>query len=371
MARTTASKSITSRRGILALVVIVIGAFAWILTENSGENRPAPQADDLSTMVVPQNPTHGDRPRAIPLTDFALSELDESEQASTFERHAAITNRGTIRGRVTAAKWVPWRVVLKQDGKGELDFVVSQTKPTFRFDSLEIGSYELRLAADGYRPMVQTIRVRENKLEGFFALPLLTDNQIEGIVRDLHGLLVPGMLVTAVPVTDDPSVRLTGHPARTDDEGHFIMKGLRPGTWRVYPGERRNPLGEGQVIELSEGMREAWVNIEVPRFGSATVTLVSSDGRELPKGLRVMAMRDSRKSGPLPDSLQNSKSHTATSANDDQGVAHFSHLPPGQYTFTAFGAKYRRTIQRGAVREGEISEVVIEMRAYGREMPPR
>ena len=142
MARTTASKSITSRRGILALVVIVIGAFAWILTENSGENRPAPQADDLSTMGVPQNPTHGDRPRAIPLTDFALSELDESEQASTFERHAAITNRGTIRGRVTAAKWVPWpegvRVVLKQDGKGELDFVVSQTKPTFRFDSLEI-----------------------------------------------------------------------------------------------------------------------------------------------------------------------------------------------------------------------------------------
>ncbi|MBT3339527.1 MAG: carboxypeptidase regulatory-like domain-containing protein [Planctomycetes bacterium] len=374
MGHSTARQSTTIRQGILALVVIVIGAFAWILLGNSTNPSGTTSSGEFAVAPTPLNAGDASKPSAVPLGDL-LPDEPLGDETPSYERHIAAGNKGTIRGRVTASAWVPWpagvRVVLTHDGKNELDFVATKIAPTFRFDGLEIGSYELRLAADGFRPMAQKIRVREAKLDGYYALPLLPDNQIKGLVRDLRGLLVPGILVTAVPVSDDPSVRLTGHPSRTDDEGHFIMRGLRPGTWRVYPGDRRNPLGQGQVIELTAGMREAWVNLEVPSFGSAHISLVTSDGQKLPKGLRVMALRDARKSGPLPDSLKDSASHLATIQSDADGMARFSHLPPGQYTFTAFGSKFRRTIGRGAVREGGITEVTIQMRAYGNEQAPR
>ena len=62
-----------------------------------------------------------------------------------------------------------------------------------------------------------------------------------------------------------------------------------------------------------------------------------------------------------PTSKQTQFGHTSSVRTDKEGKALIPYLPPGEYSFSAFGSRWRRRVERASVRSGIQTQLVIQV----------
>ena len=92
--------------------------------------------------------------------------------------------------------------------------------------------------------------------------------RVEGVAVDSKGQLVPDVEVVAVPNTEKRMRPDAYQEQRTDEQGHFAMRGLNPGKYVVLafeelqddyrqPGILKAYAGKGEPVELEEGGKKS------------------------------------------------------------------------------------------------------------------
>jgi len=364
------------RAGNLSLTLLLLAALlllvlSWI---TFGGPDSAPTADGGQAPSVDES--HPPQPSAAGEFDGPVAPLMGPQQETVFQGPpdrvyvSSGASAGTVRGRVVAENWVVWphalELALESQASGEVlqRRGANQEEPNFEFDPVPFGDYRLRLIADDCLDQALLLTLSAQSTDQHLAVPLIPAAKLLGHVQDTLGQGVPGLPVIAVRRPDKPGHRSVPFQGLTEENGDFTLHGLQPGTYDVMAGSQLQPLGTPQVAHLLDQAGEAWVTLEVPPLGSALITIDFKDGdtaRERDSALlRVQAVADGAGSGP---GLQLSLPLTA------DGSVRFPALPPGTYSFTAYGGPYRRTMRHGTVAAGVELQLSIPMRSLTESKP--
>jgi len=273
---------------------------------------------------------------------------------------------GVIGGRVVAANWVIWprSITLSLTPQAGGDAIAtapaSEEDPTFTFERIPFGEYTLKLTAPECldQNLLLTLSVEQNN--HFFAVAVVPAASVVGYVRDEQGEPVAHIPVAAVFRSHRPGASQVPLTASTDKDGRFRISGLRDGEFNIYVGSFRNPLSELKVIGISREAPEAYVEFTVKKMGSATVTVNFLDGPQTAqkdwRTMRVQATRTEKGLG-FSESL----------ALREDGTVVFTSLPPGDYSFSAYGGPYRKVMRSATVHVETQSFVTIPMRSLNQD----
>jgi hypothetical protein len=228
-------------------------------------------------------------------------------------------------------------------------------RPNFRFEKVAEGNWILEATAKNCHKYRGFYTFLDDGTRYHILAPLELDRLIRGKVVDESGLPLEGLKVAAIRIVDDLTLAVTPRTATCDRDGNFAIRNLRPGPYRVIPGGNRYPAGKEKQIQLAGN--EAYVEFILPNAGSAKVQVVSKAANEPLSGVTVTARRVS---APTPES-QAPPGHASSARTDETGTALLPYLPPGEYSFSAFGGKWRRRIERASVRSGIQTQLVIQV----------
>ena len=182
-------------------------------------------------------------------------------------------------------------------------------------------------------------------------------NLLRGRVVDSRGVAANNCQVSAIRDVEDKTRAVLPLTSFTDLNGEFTIEGVRPGIYNVHPGPPRAPLAASIQIQLAGA--EAWVELALPPTGSAKVKVIDFNSDEIVPKLVVTARRwQGEQAHPKVRD-----SHLESVRSDVDGIAIFSHLPPGEYSFTVQGSGYRQRIVRRAIIQGEAIEISVKVRA--------
>ena len=269
-----------------------------------------------------------------------------------------VPTHGTIRGRVTSAIWSIWpsEVVIElikiENNSKIAQFACLREEPNFIFENVPFGSYRLKLV--GYRILAFDIDVKLDA-EGpniFQSMALRSAASISGIVFDTAGSPAVNVQVVSRFQHDLEGFFVTPQIANTDSEGRFTIEGVRPGQHKVFVGAEHSPLSKTETLNISENSPNAFAEFTINKFGMASVFIEirdsSADKITLYKKMRVSAER-----------LNSDPTFRLSLDVNENGLAQFNALPPGRYSFTAYGGGVRRTRQTTSVIEGQNSDIKI------------
>jgi len=257
-----------------------------------------------------------------------------------------------VRGEVVAPMGNPFpskaTVWLRPQEKGAAEprsMEVGPASRSFRFEAVPFGDWKLQVEAPGFQSNPVLISRDAGHPDGHVLLSLLPATHIKGRALDERGRPVADLKITAIPVLKNRALMVEPHFGITDAEGRFDIIGVRQGIYRVHAGPPRSPIGEEREVQLAG--REAWLELVVPVFGKASVTVTDQKTGKGLEGIRVV--------------VQGSRFFDA-SKTDGKGRAIFPTLLPGEYAFTGYGStRYRRTVQRAIVQAEQLTQVEIRM----------
>lgn len=335
-----------------AALLLLLVAMAWVLTSGSGDG--AGQAERVGGL----GPDSGATPDSLD-----PGELDPDVRPPDRVEVVQTPTHGKIRGRVVAENWVTWpsgitlSLALQEGGPPLETLGASEEFPQFAFERVPLGNYRLTLTAPDFVEQNLLIAVTALQVDQFMAVPLAPAASIIGTVVDRLGQPVASIPVAATFYSTAPGRSQVPHTTSTDEDGAFRITGLRDGEFEVYVGTFRNPLSEVKVVGIHRGAPEAWVNFVVDAMGSATVQVDFLDGEEVAaqdwRTMRVQAVLDAKEKG-FSESLP----------LNAEGRVRFPALPPGDYSFVAYGGPYRRVSRKASVSTDLPAEITIPMRRY-------
>ncbi|MFT7516252.1 MAG: hypothetical protein ACI84O_000025 [Myxococcota bacterium] len=328
------------------LLLLLVAAIAIVLSGGVNvDDKPAtePLSTNNSDEIEPVAPAIYDGP-ATPAQPFLR-----------------VPTHGTIRGRVSSAKWAMWpsevvvELILLQDNSVVAKYGCHREENNFIFENVKFGDYRLRLSGDSVQRFEINVHLDVDSANIFQAMALRNTASISGIVHDTAGNVAVNVQVVARFQHDSPGHFSAPLIANTDSKGNFTIIGVRPGLHKVFVGSEYSPLSEVQLLNVSENSPDAWAQFTINQFGTASVYLNISNAaddqaKEFSK-LRVSAER-----------LSSDPKFQLSITVNENGVAQFNALPPGRYSFTAYGGSYRRTHYTASVLEGKNSDVKITVR---------
>lgn len=151
----------------------------------------------------------------------------------------------------------------------------------FVFRDLEPGSHVLTVEAEGFLDVRRRIEVAEGARVSE-AVVLDRGVAIRGVVRDVEGRPIPGVVVQAEakdpPADEDGWRKLTAGSATTDERGGFVLTGLRPGAHALDVLGMNVEL-EAPVVVVAPATDVALV---VQHSGTVRLTLRPPAGAALP-----------------------------------------------------------------------------------------
>ncbi|MHC4823899.1 MAG: carboxypeptidase-like regulatory domain-containing protein [Planctomycetota bacterium] len=347
----TANLGRTSMWVPTALLLLVV-AMAWVLSSGEDTGDAPGETHGLSGIdsgTVPETLTPGK-------LDPSLTPPDRVEVVPT-------PTHGKIRGRVVAENWVTWPSgitlsLAPQEGGDPLQTLgASKEFPQFAFERVPLGNYRLSLTAPDCVKQNLLVSVTAQQVDQFMAVPLSPAASIRGTVVDRTGHPIASIPVAATLYSTAPGRSQVPYTASTDEDGNFHITGLRDGEFEVYVGTFRNPLSEVKIVGIHRGAPEAWVNFVVDAMGSATVQVDFLDGAEVAaedwRTMRVQAVLSAE-----------SKGFSESMPLNAEGRVVFPALPPGEYSFVAYGGPYRRVSRKASVSPDLPAQVTIPMRRY-------
>ncbi len=103
--------------------------------------------------------------------------------------------------------------------------------------------------------------------------------QIDGSVQNAKGENAVGAMVTLIPEESRRSVSWLYKTASTDQNGHFTMKGVRPGKYKIYAWEEIE-MGAYQDPDYVKPHESAGQDVTVDDKGHETVQLTAIAAEE-------------------------------------------------------------------------------------------
>lgn len=257
---------------------------------------------------------------------------------------------GGIAGQIVCARTgepVQDAMVLAQGRNGDVGRAQTNARGLYLIEDLDPGVYKVTAKARGFEPAVypNPVPVREDE-----------------ITRGIDFRLRPAQQVEPGVITGRVVDRRTGEPirgaavlakseggrrqARTDEHGRYVLRGLRPGVYRVAC---RSPRYVGQVYPKPVGVRPGQVveNINFalvpkPRPGAIAGRVVDARTHKPIAGAVVIARGEHG---------------AARAATDRNGFYRIGPLAPGRYQVTAMKRGYQpETFPRPVpVHPGEVT----------------
>ncbi|KAA3607208.1 MAG: carboxypeptidase regulatory-like domain-containing protein [Planctomycetota bacterium] len=357
----------TAQAGRLHPVVLLglllgLAAFGWIAASGIG---PKPEVDPSTGEPFPRNQgaprgMEEEGAEAAPPAAESSANLHGVLPPDSPARTGLLGSGQTIvRGQVVAPTWTefPNQIqieLLPQNGSEEPLFwtTLGGQERRFRFEPVPYGDWKLRMAAAGFETMVHLLTTSEKSPDQHVLLQLRLANKLQGKVVDARGAPVPGVVVTARATSKDPHRRTLPLRGISDDQGKFEISNLQPGSYQVHAGPYASALGETREIYVANG--EAWVELSIPVIGRAQVRLLDTVSGKPLAGIKVSAQQDAR----------GAPAHMDSGTSTADGLVVFPHLLPGEYTFSAFGTGYRRTLRRATVNPDGLTQVEIRLQSY-------
>ena len=234
---------------------------------------------------------------------------------------------------------------------GQLNLQTAKTDSNgnYRFDKVVAGTYSITASADGF--VLQDYK-RDASPEGAFVrvdsatsiqdidFQLAPEAVIRGTVVDVTGKPVADLPVTAVR-QDWKITPLHGAVfARTDANGHFVLKGLPAATYLVCAN---GSAGYGASSKPDGWYRETWFGGTATSDGAIPIALKGHDERS---DVRIVVEREMRykvvvwPSGPegelMPDRYDVMIEHRShTSMKQADGSYLIPDIPAGHYTLVS------------------------------------
>ena len=215
------------------LLLLFVGALALLLAGGanvSDDYAAAPLAANSNDGIEVVQPGIYDGPRA-------------SEQAIL-----RVPTYGTIRGRVTSARWSIWPAevvieLIKIENNSKIaQFACLREEPDFIFENVPFGSYRLKLVGDRILAFDIDIKLDAEGPNIFQSMALRSAASISGIVFDTAGSPAVNVQVVSRFQHDLEGFFVTPQIANTDSEGRFTIEGVRPGQHKVFVGAEHSPL---------------------------------------------------------------------------------------------------------------------------------
>jgi hypothetical protein len=217
-------------------------------------------------------------------------ELEESQQIASLRRLVGLDATGIVKGRAYLEQEasdqslehpsVNQTIVVTRADDGRKFKTLTNQKGEFEFDPLPAGKYDLdpNTKPGLWTRWSGTLDVEPHGCINF-DLDFHVDGQIAGKLL-FPGGVDPSIWEVEVTPADDPGV--VPASAWTDDAGHFVLHGLKPGRYvllfektdtRKGPNLRVDLFAPGtpdrvnaQVIELGKAGRVEGIELTVPRF---------------------------------------------------------------------------------------------------------
>ena len=288
------------------------------------------------------------------LDQHELAELDRTQPVTQVRRDSPLV-QANIAVLLALPAWAEMpetvRVELIPQGSNPADKRHLWTKnggKFVQFDDVMFGSWLVRCAPRGFQATEVPLSVSEAAPNPRQVLNLKPARAIRGRVLDSTGVTVAGVPVSARPVEAIVGFTVTRATTTTDEEGRYRLSSLPEGKYWVFAGELRSPIGP--MVEIDLLGDEAWADLTIPRLGSAEVTALDSQTQQPISGMRVQAER-------ITHAEEGVAGHVTFKQTGDDGIAHFTALPPGEYAFTfLLPSGYKTKTQRFEVSEGQKAE---------------
>jgi hypothetical protein len=96
--------------------------------------------------------------------------------------------------------------------------------------------------------------------------------QVDGLVQNEKGDPAPGAVITLIPDEAHRTLSWMYKTANTDQTGHFTIKGIRPGEYRIYAWEEIEP-GAQEDPDFVKPHESAGDAVTLKESGHETVQL--------------------------------------------------------------------------------------------------
>jgi len=271
---------------------------------------------------------------------FAVPEDGDSQNLEVVLQ----TGPAALVGQVTGLGGEPLanvsvQIYAKDHGSNRSVYGWTDSNGRFRADSLTEGAWSVFVQPAGYRKENKELELHtgENRL----TLQLDRGPEVEGRVVDSAGQPVPRALLS-LRVADG-----TVSSGNSDDEGHFLLRGLEPGLYQLQ-ASRRGYVASAP-IEVSLDLGRSVHGLEIPLHPGGALR-----GRIL--GLTAKELAEVKVSAAKPQE----DSRTATV--DAHGEYQFRGLAPGEWTVSAEVA-HRRAEAKAILPEGD-SEATLDLEIH-------
>jgi carboxypeptidase family protein len=342
------SQTPKSPRGYaIAAIAALVGLSAWVMLSSDWAHPYTPTDADPSSAADPS--THS--------PEIAVVDPADLQAHKPIERTHSPLVQAEVTVLLSAYRWVHFPEAVK------IELLPQGTNPhakrhlwtksggkMVQFLNVGFGSWVVQVQSNGFQTVVVPLAVSESNPHPRQTIPLRPSRRIEGRVMDQAGHPVPLIRVSARLQTPIPGFTVNQATSQTDQEGRYTIDGLPEGSYYVFPGEIRSPLGPLVATDLIGEL--AFADLTVPVLSSATIVVKDQSTGQLLPDMRVQAMRATADGMP---------GHTAFRQSDEQGASHFDHLPAGEYIFTVFGSGYKSKTQHVVVEADGSGTVEIEI----------
>ncbi len=247
---------------------------------------------------------------------------------------------GSISGRVLGPDGAPVveaSVMLGMDPKAAQRrsdhvgaFVQTDASGEFRFDDLPAGVYTVtamgeRMSSNEAAPPLSRESVKGLALEEGAALRDVTlrlsvGGILQGLVRDSSGKPAPRSVVY---LRDSAGAVREDLAAFTDETGHYLCRGITPGTWTAHAAKDSEVSAESVSVRVAVN-ETAQLDLEMRVGCMLSVEILDRDGTPVGAAINVVDDRGREQAVRGAPSAEGSKTQKV------------GPLAPGKYTVTAF-----------------------------------
>ncbi len=216
----------------------------------------------------------------------------------------------------------------RSDGVG--GFVQTDKSGEFRFDDLPAGVYTVtamgdrRSSNDGAPPLsresVKGLTLEEGGALRDVTLRLSVGGILQGLVRDSAGKPAPR---TVVYFRDSAGAVREDMAAFTDETGHYLCRGITPGTWTAHAAKESEVSVESVSVRVAVN-ETTQLDLEMRVGCMLSVEILDRDGTPVGAAINVVDDRGREQAVRGAPSAEGSKTQKV------------GPLAPGKYTVTAF-----------------------------------
>ena len=216
----------------------------------------------------------------------------------------------TVEGRVTDRMGEPVagaRVFAVEGPSGSMEaagiprqmrggrFATTDPEGRFTVSGLAPGTVDLQVNASGYRSRTSPgIRVPEEGQAAPIEITLEPGTFLEGLVMDARGVPVRDASVHVLQGGDPSQFRTW--PTTTDEEGHYELGDLEPGSYQVTVSPMRGGAAARATVEIRPGRNR--LDLKIPEGSEVSGRAVDADGAPL-AGVTVSLLRQPSEDGGL------------------------------------------------------------------------